>query len=138
MAFEEKRRLSQGLGSLAGDKLGVVMEIIAESQHFDSVRPFAICCTGCNILGDWLFLVASPWECMFAAELCFPAIVQPLRVSFCLFQPLAFPLTAGLVLWPPTAVIFRGIPQSAAMLHCHIIDCLHLKALRVWVRGAAG
>lgn len=38
MAFEEKRRLSQGLGSLAGDKLGVVMEIIAESQHFDSVR----------------------------------------------------------------------------------------------------
>ena len=39
MAFEEKRRLSQGLGSLAGDKLGVVMEIIAESQHFESVRP---------------------------------------------------------------------------------------------------
>ncbi|CAL5222926.1 g5360 [Coccomyxa viridis] len=36
MAFEEKRRLSQGLGSLAGDKLGVVMEIIAESQHFES------------------------------------------------------------------------------------------------------
>ena len=42
MAFEEKRRLSQGLGSLAGDKLGVVMEIIAESQHFDSVSPSAI------------------------------------------------------------------------------------------------
>ena len=41
MAFEEKRRLSQGLGSLAGDKLGVVMEIIAESQHFDSVRALA-------------------------------------------------------------------------------------------------
>ena len=39
MAFEEKRRLSQGLGALAGDKLGVVMEIIAESQRYDSVRP---------------------------------------------------------------------------------------------------
>ena len=39
MAFEEKRRLSQGLGALAGDKLGVVMEIIADSQHFDSVGP---------------------------------------------------------------------------------------------------
>ena len=37
MAFEEKRRLSQGLGALAGDKLGVVMEIIADSQRFDSV-----------------------------------------------------------------------------------------------------
>ena len=39
MTFEEKRRLSQGLGALAGDKLGVVMEIIAESQRYDSVRP---------------------------------------------------------------------------------------------------
>ena len=51
MAFEEKRRLSQGLGSLAGDKLGVVMEIIAELQHFDSVRLSTIlsnhpCCQG--------------------------------------------------------------------------------------------
>ena len=52
MAFEEKRRLSQGLGSLAGDKLGVVMEIIAESQHFDSVRPSATCCISCEALGD--------------------------------------------------------------------------------------
>ena len=55
MAFEEKRRLSQGLGSLAGDKLGVVMEIIAESQHFDSVRLSAIlsnhpCCQGMSLL----------------------------------------------------------------------------------------
>ena len=54
MAFEEKRRLSQGLGSLAGDKLGVVMEIIAESQHFDSVSPSARTCTGCQYLGNLL------------------------------------------------------------------------------------
>ena len=45
MAFEEKRRLSQGLGSLAGDKLGVVMEIIAETQPFDSVRRLSIQCS---------------------------------------------------------------------------------------------
>ncbi len=54
MAFEEKRRLSQGLGSLAGDKLGVVMEIIAESQHFDSVSPSARTCIGCQYLGNLL------------------------------------------------------------------------------------
>ncbi|KAK9917967.1 hypothetical protein WJX75_000117 [Coccomyxa subellipsoidea] len=35
MTFEEKRRLSQGLGALSGDKLGLVMEIIAESQRVD-------------------------------------------------------------------------------------------------------
>jgi hypothetical protein len=45
MAFEEKRRLSQGLGSLAGDKLGVVMEIIAETQPFGSVRRLSIQCS---------------------------------------------------------------------------------------------
>ena len=50
MAFEEKRRLSQGLGSLAGDKLGVVMEIIAESQHFDSVRLLAVTCMSSKTL----------------------------------------------------------------------------------------
>ncbi len=45
MTFEEKRRLSQGLGSLPGDKLGIVMEIIAESQHIDPVRqPFPRVC----------------------------------------------------------------------------------------------
>ena len=39
MTFEEKRRLSQGLGALSGDKLGLVMEIIAESQRVDQVQP---------------------------------------------------------------------------------------------------
>ena len=39
MTFEEKRRLSQGLGSLPGDKLGLVMEIIAESQNLGEVHP---------------------------------------------------------------------------------------------------
>lgn len=37
MTFEEKRRLSQGLGALPGDKLGLVMEIIAENQRIDPV-----------------------------------------------------------------------------------------------------
>ena len=38
MSFEEKRRLSQGLGALGADRLGLVMEIIAQSQGIDLVR----------------------------------------------------------------------------------------------------
>ena len=48
MTFEEKRRLSQGLGSLPADKLGVVMEIIAEHQHIEPVGQhwvFSVRCT---------------------------------------------------------------------------------------------
>ena len=41
MGFEEKRRLSQALGGLPADKLGLVMEIIAESQPLDLVRSCA-------------------------------------------------------------------------------------------------
>ncbi len=44
MTFEEKRRLSQGLGSLPGDKLGLVMEIIAESQNLGEVHPLPLLC----------------------------------------------------------------------------------------------
>ena len=57
MAFEEKRRLSQGLGALAGDKLGVVMEIIAESQRYDAVS-LAVRLRLSNVMSHnaaWLF-----------------------------------------------------------------------------------
>ncbi len=47
MSFQEKRRLSQALGSLPGDKLGLVMEIIAAHQPLNLVRCTGACMHAC-------------------------------------------------------------------------------------------
>jgi hypothetical protein len=71
MTFEEKRRLSQGLGSLPGDKLGVVMEIIAEGQHIDPVRLHATSWPAIQHFLFWLSLHVTT------------VIYGPLKASLC-------------------------------------------------------